>query len=234
MDPVRRLVDRLVDAYDQVDDSWWPVDRAYHHAHGTDARFEVVLGAILTQNTTWRNVETALERLKQTRLMSPQALLAAPAARVRACLEPAGAYRQKTAYVRGLSRRLVDDFDGRLDALFQGPSHTVRRRLLGVRGVGPETADAILVFAADRPRFVVDAYARRVACRVGLLQGGEPYDTVQARFEAALPDDAAALGRAHAALVEHAKSRCTKRAPRCGGCPVADACDQVGVAVAQA
>lgn len=225
---VRGLVDRLVDAYDAADDDWWPVDGDYHQANATDPRFEVVVGAVLTQNTTWRNVETALGRLKRRKLLSPSAVVEATPGTLRDAIRPAGTYRQKEACVRNVCRRIVEDFDGRLDALFDGPTDDVRRRLLDLPGVGPETADAILVYAAGRPRFVVDAYTRRIARRLGLVEEDD-YDRLQRRFESALPADASYLARAHAAFVEHAKARCTKRAPACDGCPVEDACRKVDV-----
>lgn len=232
MDALLDATRRLLAAYPQADDAWWPVDRGYHEQKGTDARFEVFVGAILTQNTAWRNVEAAMARLRAADLLEPRAVVEADETQVREAIRPAGTFRQKTRYLRAACARIVDGFHADFGQFLAGPTDDVRRRLLGLPGVGPETADAILVYAAGRARFVVDAYTRRIAGRLGLLAGDEPYGSVQERFHAALPPDASFLARAHAAFVEHAKHRCTKRAPGCDGCPLETACPRVGVAPA--
>ena len=190
---------------------WWPARTA----------FEVVVGAVLTQNTAWTNVERAIRNLRGARALSLRGLRALPAERLEELIRPAGYFRQKARALRA-----VADFvqaSGGLARLARRPIVEARRDLLAVRGVGPETADSILLYALGRPVFVVDAYTRRIFERLGVLWGGEPYEEVRALFEAAMSQDAAALNELHALLVEHAKRHCRKT-PVCEGCGVRRGC----------
>lgn len=209
--------------------AWWPVDQAYHDRHGTDPRFEVILGAFLTQNTTWGSVEKALENLKQRRLLDPKRLARASAADVGEAIRAAGTYAQKARYLQGFARYLTTTFNGDLSRLLSKPVPELRPLLLSFDGVGEETADDILVYAAHQPRFIVDAYCRRITRRLGLGTGEESYEALQVRWAQRLQKDWKAFAEAHALLVEHAKRLCTAKLPRCPECPLESVCPQVGV-----
>lgn len=207
---------------------WWPVDAAYHAEHGTDPRFEVCLGAILTQNTNWANVESALSNLKAKGLLDPRRLAKAEPRVLAEALRPAGYFNQKADYARTFAR-YVANLQGGLGALFRQPPAELRRLLLSFRGFGEETTDAVLVYAAGHPTFVVDAYLRRLTKRLGFGTGEEPYAKLQDLWGARLAKTAAAFAEAHALVVEHGKQRCTAKLPRCPGCPLEKICPRVGV-----
>lgn len=221
------VVSRLERAYG-AQAGWWPVDRAWHAARGTDPRFEVCVGAILTQNTAWANVERAIENLKARGLLDAKRLARADPHVVREAIRPAGFYNQKAEYVRRFAR-YVANLDRGLEDLFHGPPKKVRDFLLFFVGIGEETADDMLVYAAGVPSFIVDAYTRRLTKRLRLGSGEEAYAVVQKLWEPALRRSPTAFARAHALIVEHAKRRCTAKLPRCPGCPLEDVCEQVGV-----
>jgi len=189
---------------------WWPAG----------SPFEVILGAILTQNTNWRNVERAIANLKHEGLLTPAALTAIEPERLAHLIRPAGTYRLKAVRLRHFLRLLADRFAGDLAALLALPTTALRETVLGVRGIGPETADSILLYAADRPVFVVDAYTARILYRHGLIDRDATYDDIQALMQGNLADDASMLKEYHALLVEVGKRHCRKRAPRCPGCPL--------------
>jgi len=193
---------------------WWPAETP----------FEVVIGAILTQNTAWTNVEKAIHNLKQAGALTPRGIAALQLAQLEQLIRPSGFFRQKAIRLQGFARHLIDDWNGDLDQMCGGPLDEARARLLVVPGIGPETADSILLYAAGRPSFVVDAYTRRIFERVGLLQGNESYDQIRALFMGNLPADADLFNEYHAQVVGLAKTCCLKREPKCGGCPLATSC----------
>ena len=171
------------------------------------------MGAVLTQNTAWTNVEKALDQLRQRRVRLPRDVLALPTASLAAMVRSSGYFNQKARKLRSLSAR----FDAR-GAL--GPRAAPSRdSLLAEWGVGPETADSILLYAFQVPVFVVDAYTRRILSRIGLIRGTEPYDEIQALFHGALEPEAPLFNEYHALIVEHAKRHCRTR-PVCAECPV--------------
>jgi len=196
---------------------WWPAR----------TRFEVVVGAILTQNISWVRVEQALRNLRRGGFLSYKTMSRASHARLTRMLRPAGYYNQKAHRILGFLRVIRAEYDGRLENLLRQPAGRLRRRLLAITGVGPETADAIVLYAAGHPVFVIDAYTRRVLARHGVIRGDEPYEQVQRLMEDGCageePDPA---GRArmfneyHALLVRVAKERCLKRVAHCDGCPL--------------
>lgn len=219
--PVVELYQRLLAAYGPQ--GWWP---------GGDDPLEVVVGAILTQNTAWANVERALARLRDAEALSLRALRALPLEALARLILPSGTYAVKAVRLKAFVSLVDEAAGGDLAALLDLPADDLRDRLLATHGIGPETADAILLYAASRPAFVVDAYTRRIADRVGLVPSTPTYDGYSRLFSEALPPDPELLGEYHALLVEHAKRRCTKRAPRCGGCPLADVCASSGAETA--
>lgn len=194
--------------------NWWPAESA----------FEVAVGAILTQNTAWTNVETALANLKTTITLTPAGLHALDLAALESLIRPAGFFRQKARYLREFAACLLDQCEGDIAVYCSGTLEAARQRLLRLTGIGAETADSILLYAAHRPSFVVDAYTRRIFTRLGILEGKESYDAIRAMFMENLPQDAALYNEYHALLVELAKTCCLKRKPRCQPCPLLTDC----------
>jgi endonuclease-3 related protein len=190
---------------------WWPADSA----------FEVVVGAVLTQNAAWSNVEKAIGQLKAADMLSLEALHAAPHAELGELIRPSGYFNIKARRLKNLCQFLVDC--GGLDALAAQPLSMQRAGLLRVNGVGPETADDILLYALERPVFVIDTYTRRLLQRLDLADGSEPYEMLRAGFEAALPADVLLYQQYHALIVMHAKASCRK-SPRCDACALAGDC----------
>ena len=223
---LNRVYDTLYAAYGPQ--YWWPVTCASAGERDSDAtRFEIIVGAVLTQNTAWNNVERAIDCLKKNKLLSVQALASAPLAKIKACVRSAGYYNQKARYLRGIALYLEKNYDGDLEKFFSQPPGSLRHELLSLRGVGPETADSILLYAGGKRFFVVDAYTRRVFARYGILKGGEDYEEVRSLFEANLPRDEKIYGEFHALIVELAKQACLKRKPLCSNCPLRAKCAKI-------
>lgn len=189
--------------------NWWPAETP----------FEVCVGAVLTQNTAWRNVAKAIENLKQANALDAFRIYETPAAELAELIRPAGYYNVKAKRLQNLVAHIVEKHGGDLDRLFASPIQALRKELLTINGVGKETADSIILYAAGKPIFVVDAYTRRVLERHGLLTDHAEYDVVQDIFHANLPTDAALFNDFHAQIVAVGHHYC-KRAPRCDGCPL--------------
>jgi endonuclease-3 related protein len=189
---------------------WWPAQTP----------FEVMVGAVLVQNTSWNNVMKAIENLRQADLLEPHALAAVAAEELEELIRPAGYFRVKARRLRNLIAFLVDGYDGSLPAMFQTDPAALREALLGVNGIGPETADSILLYAGNLPRFVVDVYTHRVLARHGWVAFDTDYHQLQQFFEDRLPDDAALFNEFHALLVRLGKDYCRKQSPRCAACPL--------------
>jgi endonuclease-3 related protein len=189
---------------------WWPAR----------TRFEVVLGAILTQGVAWSNVEQALRALKRAGLRTPAAVGRAPGARLARLIRPAGYFNQKARAIKGFVRFLLAEHGGRFDRMFEMPTAALRDRLLRLRGIGPETADAILLYAGGKRTFVVDAYARRILFRHRVIQGTEGYESLRRGFEAALPRRTSLYNEFHALIVRLGKDRCRRARALCEGCPL--------------
>jgi endonuclease-3 related protein len=213
----------LADIYQRLRDrfghaGWWP----------GKTRFEICVGAILTQNTTWTNAERALRALRSRGLLSYPALRRLSAARLAPLIREAGTFNVKARRVVAFVRFLGERYGGRVSAMALETPPALRAHLLAVHGIGPETADAIALYAAGVPLFVVDAYTRRVFTRLGLLQGRETYDDVQRVFMEGLPHDSSLFNDYHAQIVRLAKDVCRAR-PRCAECPLEDLCAKRGV-----
>ena len=188
---------------------WWPAETP----------FEVCVGAILTQNTSWGNVEKAIANLKRAGLLSARALLDMPVERLVEVIRPAGFFNVKARRLKAFIDWLFTRYNGNLDRLFAGKWRELREELLAVPGIGPETCDAILLYAGEKPSFVVDAYTRRLFAGLGLIPEHAGYEEVRALFMENLPADPALFNEYHALIVEHGKEHCRKR-PRCAGCPL--------------
>lgn len=191
--------------------NWWPADTP----------FEVMVGAVLTQNTNWRNVERAIDALNVARLLEPAALATAPPTRVADLIRPAGYFNVKTRRLQALAG-FVESAGG-VEGLSERETDELRRVLLAVHGIGPETADDILLYAFARPVFVIDAYTKRLMSRLTDSLPPKDYEAWRAFFEGHLPGDAGLFNEFHALVVRHAKEHCAVR-PRCEGCPVLAHC----------
>lgn len=189
---------------------WWPAQTP----------FEVAVGAILTQNTAWTNVERAIIALKTVQALTPAGLCRLSEAGLQAAIRPAGFYRQKAQRLRALANYLLTAHHGRIETWLAAPLPGLRPQLLAMYGIGPETADAILLYAGGHATFVVDAYTRRIGSRMGLLTGNEPYEAIRTDLMSALPHDSMLYNEYHALLVAHAKVCCRKQRPLCHVCPV--------------
>lgn len=198
---------RLTDHYGPL--HWWPADTP----------FEVVVGTVLTQNTAWGNVEKALANLKAAGALEPAALLALPLDTLADLIRPSGTYTVKARRLQGLLQWLGEDWQARLT----GDLEKLRHELLSVPGVGPETADAILLYARGYPTFVVDAYTRRILGRLSIRPADESYEGYRRLFMNHLPPNAALYNEYHAQLVQLGKDFC-RTTPRCIGCPLQDVC----------
>ena len=204
--------------------------RAHGHAGWWPARtaFEVCVGAILTQNTAWSNVEKALGVLRNRGLLSHAKLRRVPPSRLGVLVRSSGTFRVKARRLRAFLDFLHLEYGGRIARMRVEDPWVLRRKLLAVHGIGPETADSIALYAAGQPLFVVDAYTRRVFTRLGVLDGGESYDEVQRVFMDGLPRDVALYNDYHAQIVRLAKDSCRVR-PRCETCPLTKGCEKRGV-----
>lgn len=204
---------KLFDAYGPQ--GWWPAR----------TRLEVIVGAVLVQHTSWKNVETAIRKLRKAKALSIDALAALDEHRLAELLTPAGPPRVKARRLKSLVAFVQQEAGGSLRRLFAGvpdddAALELRQRLLAVHGVGPETADAILLYAGEAPLFVVDDYARRVLGRHGLYDPKASYADVQRFFESRLERDTQLFNEYHALLVRVGVEHCKKPTPRCEGCPL--------------
>jgi len=185
-----------------------------------------MVGAVLTQNTAWVNVERAIENLRGAGALSPRAIVQSHPRRLATWLRPSGYFNVKAKRLKALCEWLIEQ--GGVKALSRQPTEALRAALLAVHGVGPETADDILLYAFSRPVFVVDAYTRRIFSRLGVLNGDEDYETIRMHFEERLGPDTALYNEFHALIVVHGKEVCRPR-PRCGACVLAARCRRRGV-----
>ena len=192
---------------------WWPADEP----------FEVMVGAILTQSTAWANVAIAIRNLKTAHALSPQAIGSLPAEELAALIRPSGYYTAKTRKLKALVS-WVEDHGCELSRLFAETTAQLRQELLAVYGIGEETADSILLYAAGKPVFVIDAYTRRIVDRVGIRPEGNTYGDYQRLFLASLPPDVAMFNEYHALFVEHGKRVC-RETPACPKCCLQDICN---------
>lgn len=203
------IYDRLYRAYGPQ--KWWP----------GETPFEVLVGAVLVQNTAWKNVERAIANLREQGLMTPNKLYALPPDELADLIRSAGYFRLKAQRLRNLLTLIVEKYDGSLEALFDQDVESLRRELLTVKGVGPETADSIVLYAAGLPSFVVDTYTHRVLARHGWIEPEADYHQIKEHFESQLPVDVPLYNEFHALLVRVGHHHCRKT-PTCEGCPLAE------------
>ena len=207
-DQLISIYERLLAAFGPQD--WWP----------GDSPFEVCTGAILTQNTSWENVKRAISNLKNKGLLSPRAIYELPRESLAQVIRPAGYYNVKAGRLQNFVAFLLDKFEGNLDNMFSMGLETLRTMLLDIKGIGPETADSILLYAGELPSFVVDVYTVRVLMRHNFIDENAGYEEVRSLFMDHLPADVELYNEYHALWVILGKSFCKKTKPRCEGCPL--------------
>jgi endonuclease-3 related protein len=201
------IFDLLHDRYGPL--HWWPADTP----------FEVCVGAILTQNTSWGNVEKAIANLKQEGLLTYPSLLNLPPERLAAVIRPAGFFNLKSIRLKAFINWLHENYDGDLERMFKSDWRELREELLKVKGIGRETADSMLLYGGRKPSFVVDAYTMRLFSRLALIRENAGYEEVRSLFMENLPGDPELFNEYHALIVQHGKDHCRKKA-RCTGCAI--------------
>jgi endonuclease-3 related protein len=189
---------------------WWPAGSPW----------EMITGAILTQSAAWTNVEKAIANLREAGLLTPEGIRTTAPDDLARLIYPSGYYNAKARKLKAFAQRLHDGYQGQLAALFALDLAALRAELLSIHGVGPETADSIILYAAGKPSFVIDAYTQRIACRAGLAEPSLKYHSLRDLFMASLPPDVSLFNEYHALLVRLAKESCRQR-PLCQTCPLA-------------
>lgn len=192
---------------------WWP----------GETPFEVCVGAILTQNTNWGNVEKAIANLKAADRLSMAGIDSLLPSELATLIRPVGYFNVKATRLQAFTAFVLQEYGGSLDRLFTGPWQTTRQELLAIKGIGPETADSILLYAGQKPSFVVDAYTRRIFSRVGLVDEQISYDQLRDFFMDRLPQDTALFNEYHALIVELGKQACRPK-PQCRDCCLLASC----------
>ena len=208
----------LLDIYHQLmvcygPQHWWPAEEP----------FEIIVGAILTQSAAWVNVEKAIANLKSAKALSPEALRRLPLSEVAGLIHPCGYYNAKALKLKSFAHWLGEHFNDDLDKLFANDIDYLRQQLLSIHGIGQETADSIILYAANKPIFVIDAYTRRIINRIGLAPGGNSYAAYQALFMDNLPADVRMFNEYHALLVCLGKNVCRNH-PLCHRCCLTNVC----------
>jgi endonuclease-3 related protein len=203
------LYAKLYSAYGKQD--WWPASR------GKNKEFEVCIGAILTQNTAWSNVEKAISSLKSQNSLSIQAISGMRPQKLARLVKPAGYYNQKAGYLKEFCNHVLQKHSGKLQKLFSQQIPALRSELLSLKGIGPETADSIILYAAGKPVFVIDAYTKRLNERLALKPELKTYSELQSFFHSKLPKNTQLFNEFHALIVKHAKESCRKK-PACEKC----------------
>ena len=206
------LHDALLERFGPQD--WWPADTP----------FEVVIGAILTQSTSWINVEKALVNLKKKKILSPDGLHRIDTTELALHIKSAGYYNAKAKKLKEFIDHMYAKHEGDLDRMFEQDGRALRIELLSIWGIGPETADSIVLYAAEKPEFVVDAYTKRIFSRLGYVKEDISYEALKEFSEKNLPRDVLVYNEFHALLVRLGKERCKKSKPICSECPLEEKC----------
>ncbi len=215
---VKTVTKTLLDVYHRLLDHygpqhWWPAD----------SPLEIIIGAILTQSAAWGNVEKAITNLKAKEALSPGALRQLPTEELSQLIYPSGYYNAKAVKIKSFVHWLGEHYNDNLDRLFALDTPGLRQELLSVHGIGEETADSIILYAAHKAIFVIDAYTRRIICRLGLGPSTNSYAAFQALFMEHLPHDESLFNEYHALFVRHGKATC-QRFPLCGRCCLGSLC----------
>jgi len=196
---------------------WWPA------SSGRNKEFEICVGAILTQNTSWSNVEKAIHNLKKEKLLFLEALSKAEKKKIAELIKPALYFNQKAEYLQNFCRHIEKNYSGNLKEFFEKPSQELRKELLSIKGIGFETADSICLYAAQKPIFVIDAYTKRIISRA-MGEKEKSYSELQEFFQKELPKNKQLYNEFHALLVCLGKNSCKKKNPLCSNCPINQKC----------
>ena len=205
---LKKIYDKLYTAFGPQ--GWWPAS----------SPFEVAIGAILTQNTNWKNVEKAINNLKRHNLLNPKKLKEIDEKKLSILIKPAGYYNQKAKKIKEFVKFLMENYGGKMEKMKGANPVELREKLLSIKGIGRESADSILLYALGMPVFVVDAYTYRIMLRHGLIYEDITYEELKELFEKNLPSDVKIFNEYHALLVKVGKEFCKKRAPKCDECPL--------------
>jgi endonuclease-3 related protein len=196
---------------------WWPAEK----------KFEIIVGAILTQRTSWKNVEKVIQNLKKKKLLEPKKLFQLPIKKLEGLIKPCGFYKIKAKRLRSFLKFFIDKYNGNLEEMFKTSLDELRKELLSVHGIGHETCDSILLYVGEMSVFVVDAYTFRLCKRYPLIYSKD-YEEVRKFFENNLPKDVNLFKEFHALIVELGKNYC-KTKPLCEECPLRGDCNAIGV-----
>jgi endonuclease-3 related protein len=227
----KNLYDLLLDTFGYQ--HWWPVDEQYHENQQSDPRFEIIVGAILTQNTAWTNVEKALDNLKKHKALTLQTMADITEEKLKTMIQPSGFFNQKAQRLKFFASYIEKKYHKDLLNFFSRETSETRHELLSLQGIGPETADSILLYAGNHPVFVVDSYTKRICQRLPLPILNESYDDIQHFFEKELESTipkkelVSTYKEFHALLVELAKKYCWKKNPNCSPCPLTHLCEKL-------
>ena len=210
-------MNKLLDIYNILLDhfgpqDWWP----------GDSPFEIMVGAVLTQNTNWSNVSKAIDNLKKENLLSFEKLHELPAEVLADKIRPAGYFNLKAARLKNLLDFIDEEYNGSLEELFSEDIYSLREKILTVKGIGPETADSILLYGGQKPVFVVDTYTHRIFSRHSIIAEEEGYYEIQEYFVLSLPEDVDLFNEYHGLIVRLGKEFCKKSKPLCSQCPLKD------------
>lgn len=189
---------------------WWP----------GDTPFEIAVGAILTQNTNWGNVEKAISNLKKQNALSAKAIHEMTVRKLSELIRPAGYFNIKAKRLKCFIEFLMNDYHGSMKRMKNEDMHSLRKKLLSINGIGPETADSILLYAMEKPIFVIDAYTKRVLSRHGFMEHDEPYEKFQELFHSSLKEGVKLFNEYHALFVRVGKTHCKLKNPLCDKCPL--------------
>ncbi len=211
----------LLKIYDKLlkyfgNQNWWPTTSIQN------PKFEIIIGAILTQQAAWKNVEIAIKNLKEENLIEPKLLYDLQTTKLEQLIKPSGFFKVKTKRLRSFLKFFIEKYDGDLEKIFKSPLQDLRKILLSVYGIGPETCDSIILYAGEKPVFVVDAYTLRLCERYPIIKS-KKYEEVREFFERNLPKDVNLFKEFHALIVELGKNYC-KVKPLCEKCPLNEGC----------
>jgi endonuclease-3 related protein len=214
MKPANLTGQRLTEMFDLLhthfgSQDWWPAE----------TELEMMVGAVLTQNTNWKNVEKAIENLKQNNMLTLESLASLDPSALAQIIRPAGYYNIKAKRLKNLIHFITDRYEADLSLFLEQKTSILREGLLSVKGIGPETADSILLYAARRPLFVIDTYTHRILYRHGMCEEQATYDKLQEFFLDHLDEDASLYNEFHALIVQAGKNYC-RRKPLCNSCPL--------------
>ena len=195
--------------------SWWPKDRP----------FEVVIGAILTQQSTWTNVEKALKNLKEANVLTPKDIVELPLEDLKQIVKPSGFFNQKAERLKKISEYLLVFYGGDLGLLFTKDKKFLREELLGLKGIGEETADSIILYAAEKTEFVIDAYTKRIYSRLKIVEEKKSYEDLKKYIINEIPEELIVYQEFHGLIVILGKNICKKKNPNCKECPLNSKCN---------